>query len=246
MKKTIEFYEMHNLDTPYIPERNADLEEVLKLIPEPARARSMLTSLINKPSLWFHKDSTIDEIKITPDRDEAISATSIVPSFVSYANWIKTGIPSADIELYEIPAEAGSEKARKVVEIEGLIHELGHTIVNCLLYPDGQNDPILRLPDGRDVDAFDYVMEFANMAEEIDPISHYASFYRGEDNKFKDTEKVNIITSISEEFTESIAAYILGFAYCGDENRSLNPFEDRLEIKKHVEYFLNGELVNKE
>jgi len=89
------------------------------------------------------------------------------------------------------------------------------------------------------------MLQFAELAEQHPPISHYASTYRGKNNKFEsDNPNYNVNTAISEEICEAIAAHFLGFAYSGDNARRKNPFADRPEVRKFVRDFLNAELMS--
>ena len=103
----------------------------------------------------------------------------------------------------------------------------------------------MKFPDGRLVNGLEAMLQFAELAEQHPPISHYASTYRGKNNKFEsDNPNYNVNTAISEEICEAIAAHFLGFAYSGDNARRKNPFADRPEVRKFVRDFLNAELMS--
>ena len=243
MKKTIEFYEYHRFEVPKIPEQGASLDKFLSFafFPDNAKERSILKKVTFAPSLWFHKDSTKEKPMPTPNRGEAISKTAIIPSYISYDEWAKTGIPSAEIFMYEIPKDAANEKAIRIIQTEGLIHEIAHSLIQPAFFLG--EDYVLRFRGkNRDINGKQLREEFQKMAEKYLPISHYSSFYRGADNKFEGNE-ARIKTAISEELAESVAACSLGFAYCEDECRALDPFRTRPDVEDFVYDFVNAELV---
>jgi len=262
MKPTIQWYEANKqLLLPKLPQildepvpyevenpeniqlSNGDISALLNLSPKNARERSILRKIIGQPKTWFHRESTQQQPLPTTTIEDALSPTAIIPAYTDVSYWQKTGDPKCDVWLYKISEIACSPEVRKIILSESLIHEVfGHTLINPALY----DEHTLKLPKGREVNSFDYMFEFAKMAENHPPISHYASVYRGKNNKFESDDKdYNPNTPISEELSETIAAFLLGFAFSNDEQRSMNPFADRPEIKKFVEDFLNAELVSK-
>ncbi len=224
------------------PKKDMNLPLLYYTFPENARKRSVITQVTGKPSLWFHRDSIPEAPIPTNDVTEAISPTAIIPSYANMGTWLQTGVPSIEIELYEIPENIASPYAREVIHAEGFVHELAHTIVNPAVF---LADEKLKIP-GRVVNAQDYVLgEFVEMAERHLPVSHYAAFYRNGDGTFVEDPRFGTRVAVSEELCETIAAYLLGFAYCGDDERGKRPFEDRPEIQLFVDSFLNAEQVSK-
>src|SRR3989344_211575 len=218
---------------------NRELVGLLHLFPENARNRSILRKIVGQPSTWFHRDSTSEQPIPTTNPEEALSPTSIVPSYTDYTPWRELKVPTADIWLYKIPKNAASKDVTRIILSEGFVHELGHTIVQPAFYIDNHT---LKFPDGRLVNGLEAMLQFAELAEQHPPISHYASTYRGKNNKFEsDNPNYNVNTAISEEICEAIAAHFLGFAYSGDNARRKNPFADRPEVRKFVRDFLNAE-----
>lgn len=247
MMETLEWYERAGIEIPPIQEmdfpypiENQELIELSKeelggllaLFPANARKRSILRKIVGQPPTWFHQDSTSEQPQPTTNVAEALSPTAIVPSYIDYTPWSELRVPTADIWLYKIPKNAASEKVRRLVLAEGFVHEVGHSIVQPALYIE---DYKVKFPDGRIVNGLEAILHFAELAEQHPPISHYASTYRGSSN---------VKTAISEEMCETIAAYLLGFAYCGDDSRGGNPFIDRSEVKDFVRDFLNAKLIH--
>lgn len=259
MRGALDWYKSSRVEMPPIPEMDfshplekqeliglskRELGGLLALFPENARKRSILRKVVGQPPTWFHKDSTSEQPKPTTNEAEAMSPTAIIPSYIDYTPWSELKAPTADIWLYKIPQNAASEEVRRLVLAEGFVHEIGHSIVQPALYVGDHN---LKFPDGKIVNGLESMLHFAELAEQRSPISHYASAYRGHNNKFEsDNPSYNAKTAISEEMCETIAAYILRFAYCGDSSRGANPFADRPEVIDFVRDFLNAELIKRE
>lgn len=257
MRETLDWYKSSGIKMPPIPEVNfpypienqelielseRELGGLFALFPENARKRSILRKVIGQAPTWFHRDSTSEQPKATSKESDALSPTAIVPSYIDYTPWGELKVPTADVWLYKIPQNAAPEKVRKLVLAEGFVHEVGHSVVQPALYVD---DHSLKFPDGRIVNGLEAILHFAELAEQHLPISHYASTYRGPSNKFEsDNPSYNVKTAISEELCETIAAYLLGFAYCGDNSRGKDPFSDRPEIRDFVRDFLNAESLS--
>jgi hypothetical protein len=255
MKETLEWYETSGVELPQVsadlpyPVENQNLIELsdrelgglLSLFPKNAHDRSILRKIVGQHATWFHKDSTSEQPIPTTNQDEALSPTAIVPSYIDYTPWGELKTPTADIWLYQIPQNEVPENVRKIILSEGFVHEVGHSIVQPALYID---DYTLKFPDEKLVNGLEAILHFAELAEQHLPISHYSSTYRGPNNKFEsDKPNYNVQTAISEEMCEAIAAYLLGFAYCGDDSRGKNPFADRPEVKNFIRDFLNAELI---
>jgi len=259
MRETLEWYKSSGIEMPKIPEmdffhsvENQELIELSEremgglfaLFPENARKRSILRKVVGQSPTWFHRDSTSEQPKPTTKEAEAMSPTAIVPSYIDYTPWGELKVPTADIWLYQIPQNASPENVRKLVLSEGFVHEVGHSIVQPALYIE---EHTLKFPNGKIINGLEAMLHFAELAEQHSPISHYASTYRGPNNKFEsDKSNYNVKTAISEEMCETIAAHLLGFAYCGNDSRGKNPFTDRPEVKDFVRDFLNAELVKKD
>lgn len=211
---------------------------LIALFPAQAHERSRLQTgkIIGKPPLYFANTSTPGDPQATSYPAEALSLTAIIPSYVH-----NTSALSSNIELYELP-DPIPQPVKEIIHAQGLVHEYAHTIATQALY---QEDYRIKLPDktlpdgkkvkGEEVDGIEYLLGFAKVAEQYDPISHYSSFYR------KPGEEFPSLVAIEEELVESITAWLLGFAYCGDDKRSLDPFEDRADVGEIIDNFLNAE-----
>ncbi len=220
----------------------AEMAALIALFPVNAVKRTVLKRIVGNPPTWFRRDSTPEKPVSTARREEAISPTAIVPSSTDFTPWEKTQ-PSADIWLFRIGSMEYSSRITRIILSQGLVHEFGHTIIAPAAYIKGYT---LKLPDGRIVDGRDFLREFAKMAEQHPPISHYVSTFRGRDNKFQsDNPKYQPMLAINEELAETIAAYLLGFAFCGDERRNRQPLADRPEIRDWVKNFLEAERYKK-
>lgn len=239
MGKTIEFYDKHNLDVAPIPDAGADIGEFLKLLPEQARERAILRNVSFAGPMWFDKETSNYHLATAIDKNNAISPTAFAPSYTHFTDIKNPAVSLADISMFRIEPDAVSARARRVIEKWCMLHELGHTLVFPANYVEGYS---LQMPDGKVVHGADLMFEFASIAENHAPITRYSSFYREKDNKFGGPF---IATGIDEELCESIAAHQMGFAFCGDEFRSFNPFNDRPEVKEFVSNFLNARVVRK-
>ncbi len=254
MKETIRWYEKNGIqilsiekkplrfpieNSEYIELSPEELGGLLELLPENAKERSIIRKIKGQPITYFSKNSTPERPQTTTDVSEALSSTAIVPSYIDYTPWREMGKPTGDIWLYQLP-ENIPESVRKVILTEGFIHELAHSVIQPALYID-QN---IQFSNGEIINGLESILGFTKMAEIYPPISHYASSYRGKDNKFEsDDPNYNINTAISEELAETIAAYYMGFAFCKDDVRGRDPFRDRPNIKQWVENFLNAKLL---
>ncbi len=205
------------------------------LFPPNALARSSLQTgtIMGKPSLYFSSEATPENIQTTSNLSEALTPTAIIPSYTDH-KWTETDkLSSSDVWLFQIPQQIPPAVA-EIIHIEGLIHEIAHTIVAQALYQDGYQ---LILPNGHIVNAYDYIIAFANAAENHDPVSHYSSFYKNPNEEFTS------LLAIEEEFVETITARLLGFVYCDNPDRRLDPLNDRPEISIMVDDFLQAEAV---
>lgn len=200
------------------------------LFPAQARHRAHVCRLKGMPPLWFHCDSdwTTRTLKTTEDLMQAISPTAIVPSYIDNSRWPK----KSWIHLHALPLSIRPGIA-KIIHAQGFLHEVAHAIINPSLYGNQQ----LELPCGEVLDGSSFIIErFAVKTEKLEPISHYSSFYRTVDGTYP--EGKDGLTAISEELSEAIAAYLLGFVYCSNPIRQLLPFAGRRGVKNLVEQFL--------
>ncbi|MBI5022952.1 MAG: hypothetical protein HZC05_02190 [Candidatus Magasanikbacteria bacterium] len=219
-----------------------DLTALWLLFPEEARRRSILRRIDGKPATWFHRDSLASEIGpfTTVKPAEALSLTALVPSYTKYRRFKKSGRLFCDIHLFNIHSLTCPPAVQHIVHAEGFVHEVAHSIIAPAFYNNGY---LLKLPSGEIVNGFDWLgMVFGNIAEKHSPISHYAGVYRNAEHSFKKNAG-NLLTSISEEMAECIAALLLGFVFCHDKWRQFDPFYDRPKIKQLVHDFLHAEHI---
>jgi hypothetical protein len=211
-----------------------EISGLYNLFSEKARARAMRFRIEGKPVTWFHKDSTSKNQIPTENLEEAISEKHIIPSYVSYPKNPDTGEFEGVIELYKLP-DFISPEVKRLIHAEGLVHEIGHTIITPVLFFENYK---LKMSNGDIVNGLDSLIDFANMAEKYSPISHYSSLFRKD---FSDSDMDNVKRGINEEMAESLAAHLLGFTYTSDSERRLNPFLGRAEVKEYVKKFLEAE-----
>jgi hypothetical protein len=253
MKKTIEWYRDSGITLPNMSLTESmpitiantyllnlshqEIAGLYNLFPENARRRNVVDTITGKSGLYFHRNSTMEDITTTLDSNEAISPTAIVPSYIGYS-----GTGRGHINLYKLLSNL-PESVKSIISSQGLVHELSHGIIHPTL--DSENYPgySLKFSDGKIVSGVDAMIEFAEMTEKHQPISLYASLYRKD---FSNPDSGSVFRAIREDCAETIAAYLLGFAYCEDDQRSGEPFADRPEIKEFVRNFLEAKLVEPE
>lgn len=214
---------------------------VLRHFPVNARKRMVLGDIKADPSLWFHRDSATKGPTPTTDKEQALSPTAIIPSYVAYG---KDGEDSEEwcgftprITLFSVPTDiVPNDGVRYIVHLEGLVHELAHAI----LAPELYSQCMLHFPGVRSVRAHSvsvsaFVSEAEAVVNECGPISHYASVYYGEDGKLRKGG----LTPINEALAEAIAAYLLGFAFRLD-GTGLDPFAGRERLRNLVHDYLHA------
>ncbi|MFA6991937.1 MAG: hypothetical protein WC269_01490 [Candidatus Gracilibacteria bacterium] len=217
-------------------------EMLIMSFPREAQERAIPGTIKVCPSKWFNKDSTSKDPKATDNIDEAISPTAIIPSYVDYSS--ETGKPwVSNIELYKIPDSVNPAVAQ-IVQAQGLVHEYAHTVADAFLY--GHRNLLFK--DEREFNSVGFIDEFIRLTETISPMSSYSGSYRNRDWKYpeviegdKDSRKA-FFMALREELAECIAAHILGFVYTEDEDRRMDPFKGREELKAFIDEFLNAKL----
>ena len=216
---------------------------VLSLFPESARNRSIARSIQANPPLWFHKDSATVSPRPTPNRDESLSDTAIIPSYIAYDRGSGDRL-YAIIHLYDIPAVEGmSDKMRTIILTEGLIHELAHSIAIELAYAEGYALQI----GSEAMSGSDVLQTFVDLTEKKKPISHYSSSYRTESGGYPDPweDFEKWIVAVGEELAETVAAYLLGFVFCEDESRRLAPFNrENAFVRDFIRLFLEARRIS--
>lgn len=207
---------------------------VLAIFPPSARERMTVGKVTTKPPLWFHRDSVGEKPVVTELVAEAISPTAIVPSHVLHAaaSNVWCGFDTS-VGLFRI-GEAVEEDVRLVVHLQGLTHELAHSIVT----PELHADCVLRFEDGREVPALTFFTEFHNLANSCPPISHYASAYTDAAGQL-----IAGLTPLNEALVECITAHLLGFAFRLD-GTGLDPFAGREALHQAVIAYLNAKRVS--
>lgn len=248
---------MHD-GSPVDPVDAASFVACTRLLPPQARARSCLRSVVIRPPKWFHRDSVGERPIDTKNVDYALSPGAVIPSYTGYAEW-EEGEPHgekfdyyANIDMYEIlgiglpvelldPMGKLRPALRRIVWSQAFLREVGHTIVTPILF-GGTGKRNLRLPDGRVVDQYEFLMEAIPIVRGLPPISHYASTYSESDGSLK-LARGTIHTALGEHLAEAIAARYLGFAYQPNGN-GLEPFDGRWPLQDFVEAFMDAEWVD--
>ncbi len=227
------------LNPNYVGLSDTDLGAAYYLFPNNARERSILRNVVGQPTSWLSKDSTPEAMVLTTDEKNAASPTSFIHAHTDYTPWQQTGVPSADIFLYELPASISND-FKKMILRHGFIHNFAHTVFQPAAYLD---DYMLKFPDGKTMSGLDAIAEFTRLAEKHDPISQYSAVHRPEGREFKSSNlNYDTILALNEEFSECVAAYFMGFTFC-DDRKGKDPFEDRPKVAKFITDFLDAKLV---
>lgn len=254
MKRTIDWYTKHQdtllaslphdtdkkflfpcENTEFLQLKPPFLSALVNCFPPNIRKLFKINKVIGCPKTWFHLDATGENPVLTTNIEEILSPTAIVPA--SY-DTIEEGSLEGSIKLYEIDESACSAEITKIILAEAFVHELAHNLFDNIFSKEIK----LKLIGGRIVSGMDFLLEFAGLVEKLAPITHYSSSYRDANNKFVKDLQNSHKTAISEEFAESITALLLGFAFCNDDDRGLNPFADRLEIRDTLRNLLTAEV----
>jgi hypothetical protein len=216
-----------------------DLGATYFIFPEAARDRSILRNIMGQPITWFAKESTPEAMVLTTDEENAATPGSYIHAQTDYTPWIETGLPTADIFLYQLPNTYPSA-FKKTILRHGFIHNFAHTVFQPAAYID---DYMLEFPRGELVSGLDAVAEFTRLAEQHDPISQYSAVHRPNGRKFESSHpNYNPVLAVSEEFSESVAAYFMGFTL-GTDSIQRYALEDRPELEKFIGDFLGAKRV---
>ncbi len=201
-----------------------------QLYPESARQRSILRLIIGGSKKWFHKSSSPNIITTTYNIGKALSPTAIVPGRTDYI-W-EPDNKQARIYLYEMDVKSS---IATIVLIQTFLHEIAHTLLVSAYYLRNYR---LCMPDEKDIAGISFFQKFLKVASKYSPISHYASFYPLQCLSLKDTKRYYI--NVSEHICESVAAYLLGFTFCLEEDKCWTPFKGRADLYDLIADFLEA------
>ncbi len=210
----------------------------IKLFPASAIQRMKLAKVERLPPRWFHRDSAGGKPSATEDRDEALSPTALIPSYVDHETTETTWF--SRVELYDLPTDLVPEHVALIMWLQGCIHECAHTIITHELY----RDVFLVLRDGRRVKAVTYLVEeMLALFNDRPPISHYASAYFGANGRLREDDGETFIRALNENMAEAITARLLKFAFQPDGN-GLDPFGGRADLRQVIDAYLHAERVS--
>ncbi len=210
-----------------------EIVETIDMFPHESHLRSELKRINGMPPTWFARGTTVENILVTDDTSEALTPTAIIPGYTAVDKW--TDVHKVlTINLYTIPGV--DPLIAKYMLVHALIHEYTHTLLMPMLY-NGNEPYILEAPGKVQYQNAALLQLFGLEAAKHPPISHYAAAYRPFPDDLAD---VQFIRRASEEFCESVAAYMMGYIYCDDPERCWNPLVDRPLVKLFIENFLHG------
>ncbi len=216
----------------------ADIQGVLAVFPLKARNRMLINKITFDRSVWFTQASTKEKPVPTLDIAKAISATAIAPSKVDVENlpprfWSRFRMNPVLFQIQDLVAP----EIRRIIHLEGLAHELAHSIVNVEMW----NSDNCRLVSDQvgNKSIFEFISEAEAAINSAPPISHYAGAYF---DPVTGQLPPNSLVGIAESLAEAIAAYLLGFAFRTDGD-GLSPFVGRDSLYEIVKWYLNAERV---
>lgn len=210
----------------------SQINALINLFPRQARERFYVDAIRGYPTVYFRRDYAPGR-EVTFDATEAISETAIVPSFIP-------DHPDGHIGIFRIPESVIPEEIiRRIIHSQGLVHELVHSLAKRA---KSQGTEQIQLPSSRIVNTKDYLLGLREILEEHAPISAYSSAFRLPNGKLDDNEG-RLFQSIDENLAEIVTAHLLGFSFCDDDSRGLNPFADRKGLVKLAQDYLSARKV---
>ncbi|MEN9407541.1 MAG: hypothetical protein RLZZ455_757 [Candidatus Parcubacteria bacterium] len=221
------------------PAENTDLDPALVrpligLIPEGFRQLSACDQILGMDTLWFKNVAPGMPIEPTNTVSDAISPTALATG----ATTDEVNPPHLSVLLCKLPQDIiPDQEVRKLILGTTVVHEYFHTITWGLL-----NDPEkkIQLPDGSVVNGAEFIKStFGKAAEAHSPVSHYSSGYRNTDNSFQEREGSTDL-AIEEELVETLTTLTLGFASGNLRDVTRDPLDDREDLKKICQDFLNA------
>lgn len=221
------------------PAENSDLDPafvrpLLGLIPEGIRQLSACDQILGMNTLWFKNVAPGMPIEPTDTISDAISPTALATG----ATTDEINPPHLSVLLCKLPQDIiPDEEVRRLILGTTVVHEYFHTITWGLL-----NDPDkeIQLPDGQITQGAAFIKNmFGKAAEAHSPVSHYSSGYRNEDNTFQEREGSTDL-AIEEEFVETLTTLTLGFASGNLRDVTIDPLDDREDLKSICLDFLGA------
>lgn len=201
--------------------------------PPAAQERVTVQSVRIQGPAWFHRVTKPSMFHMTYHVAEALSPTAIFLSTAAHRHandrWV------TDVTLYDPPhGIVKSKSVRRLILQQASMRELAYSMVMPDLY-DKRREIVLS--NGSIVEARDCLIRGSPLFNTLPPISLRASSFC-----VNVSDWGKMLTALSENMCEAIAAYLLGFAY-QPEGDSLVPFAGRDKMYWFVQEYLLAEGV---
>ncbi len=220
-----------------------EIEQLWGLFPVQARERSMTTTVVTDTPLWVTKHEH-GQSWFTRIAERALAHDTYLLGSNELVRDDQSGRLSAKLRLHRQPdADSYSPATVRVAQAQTIVRELAQQ----MLLPDlVEKQIILNLPSRGPVRSVDFLLDFYRATYRHSPISHVASTYRRYPEDF---DQDLLLTAISEELSDTIAAYLLGFSvpspvHENEPTVSFAPFKDREELYDMTRDYLYASRVS--
>lgn len=228
-----------------------DMRRVITLFPDPSQDRSCLVRITGTGAHWFDGIAlAAGNLQATAVRRRAAFESAIIPSWyeirVRQGNQVlRCTIKLCRIPPLQLPGIGDLRTVTRIILVQGLVHEIAHSIVA----PLWGNRYQIRM-GGKWLSGEESMLHFGHLVQRlgVPPISHYSSAYwRGQELIYDPTthpREARTQIPLQEELVETIAAAILGFSFCdeipGREGQGLEPLRDRPTVARWIHTFLRA------
>lgn len=218
----------------FFPISASDIFENIIKLSKNGFKKSILTKVIGNPIHYVNiKDKKILTTYCPIDNDN-----QLLTGLTNY--YLNNNKISAEIHLFDLPKEWGNKKIR-IIGNYAFAHNLSHSIACNIIHCDNYYSI-----DGKIKNSKELMNEFTELISKSYPGSILTENYWTKKGKFyKNSYKKKL--AISEELSEHITNYILGFCFQKDNFLSLNPFYQKDKILDWLEKFIfSNKIKNKE
>ncbi len=196
-----------------------------RLFPKTARDRSLLAHVSWSATHWFKRDSTACPPQLTVDLVEARAVDACcVAAFYEGSD--------AEIILFHLSKERCPAFLLPIVHSYAFVRAVARSIIAS----DWETECV-DLPDGESMEGRRLLADLAMIAQAHSPISFYAAACREQATFGFD------VGASDEELAENVTARLLGFTFCGDDVRGLDPFVDRPIVAARIDRYLAAKRV---
>ncbi|MDQ2933022.1 MAG: hypothetical protein M3Q80_01420 [bacterium] len=202
----------------------------IERFPANAHTRSTFGQVRGMPPAWYSHQSKLDIKLICFDQGSASKQTAVACGATETKS--TSGERHVqDILLFAIPHV--SEEIAKYVQLHALVREYARTLITPLWHNYG-HEYILNVEQRYHSEGHSFLAQFAHISQKYSPMSFETEPYwplPGVSNEL-------FYACVSEELSEAVAAYLLGYNWCSDKKRWWDPFVDRPLVRSIVEDFI--------